>query len=96
MIRIENVHKKYGDLDVLKGVHLEIKKSEVLAIVGASGAGKSTLLQIIGTLDTQIKGRFGLKTKMFSSSLNPPSINFEIPKSVLSFNFIIFYQNLRH
>lgn len=51
MIKAENIHKKYGDLEVLKGVDLHIKKSEIVAIVGPSGAGKTTLLQILGTLD---------------------------------------------
>ncbi len=51
MITIENIHKSYGDLNVLKGVNLAIEKGKVISIVGASGAGKSTLLQIIGTLD---------------------------------------------
>ena len=51
MIKAENIHKKYGDLEVLRGVDLHIKKSEIVAIVGPSGAGKTTLLQILGTLD---------------------------------------------
>ncbi len=51
MIIAQNLHKKYGDLEVLKGVNLHIKKSEIVAIVGPSGAGKTTLLQILGTLD---------------------------------------------
>jgi len=51
MIVAENLHKKYGNLEVLKGVSLHIKQGEVISIVGPSGAGKTTLLQLIGTLD---------------------------------------------
>lgn len=52
MIKAINLHKFYEELHVLKGVNLEIKKSEVISIVGASGTGKTTLLQILGTLDS--------------------------------------------
>jgi len=55
MIIGENIHKYYGDVEVLKGVNLHIKKGEIVAIVGPSGAGKTTLLQILGTLDKPLK-----------------------------------------
>jgi len=51
MIKAKNIHKYYGNLHVLKGVDIEISKSEIVSIVGPSGAGKTTLLQILGTLD---------------------------------------------
>jgi lipoprotein-releasing system ATP-binding protein len=51
MISAQDIYKKYNSLEVLKGVSLEVKKGEIVSIVGASGAGKTTLLQILGTLD---------------------------------------------
>ena len=55
MIIGKNIHKYYGDVEVLKGLDLHIKKGEIVAIVGPSGAGKTTLLQILGTLDKPLK-----------------------------------------
>ena len=57
MIRITDIHKRFGTLEVLKGVSLEVAPHEVVSIVGASGAGKTTLLQIIGTLSRPDAGR---------------------------------------
>jgi len=51
MIKVNNIHKTFGTLEVLKGIDLTIQDGEVVAIVGKSGAGKTTLLQIMGTLE---------------------------------------------
>ncbi len=52
MIQVIDIHKSFGNIEVLKGINLDIKKGELVSIVGASGAGKTTLLQIIGTLSS--------------------------------------------
>ena len=57
MIEVKNIWKTFGDLKVLKGVHLKVEKGEIVAIIGKSGAGKTTLLQIIGTLDRPTSGQ---------------------------------------
>ncbi|MBC2840649.1 ABC transporter ATP-binding protein [Robiginitalea sp. SC105] len=56
MISARNIHKFYGNLEVLKGVDLEIEKAEIVSVVGPSGAGKTTLLQLLGTLDLPASG----------------------------------------
>ncbi|MBT3648534.1 MAG: ABC transporter ATP-binding protein [Flavobacteriales bacterium] len=78
MIEASGVTKKYGTLEVLKGIDLEISASEIVSIVGASGAGKTTLLQILGTLDQPDAGEvvingtnvFNLKDKDVSDFRN--------------------------
>ena len=50
MIKIKNINKSYGNLQILKDINLDINKGEIVTIIGKSGAGKTTLLQIVGTL----------------------------------------------
>ena len=56
MLSAKGIHKNYGQLEVLKGVDLELNKGEIVSIVGPSGSGKSTLLHILGTLDRPASG----------------------------------------
>ena len=56
MIHLENITKSFGNLQVLRGIDMEVKKGEIVSIVGPSGAGKTTLLQIMGTLDMPDSG----------------------------------------
>ncbi|MBR5484011.1 MAG: ABC transporter ATP-binding protein [Alistipes sp.] len=67
MIKAENIHKSFGSLEVLKGVTLNIKPSEVVSIVGPSGAGKTTLLQILGTLSKPDSGSLTIDGKQINT-----------------------------
>jgi len=76
MIKATGITKKYGDLQVLKGVDVEIAKGEVVSIVGASGAGKSTLLHIIGTLDSADSGKLQFEDQIITSMNSRQLANF--------------------
>lgn len=76
ILQARDIHKNYGKLWVLKGVDVEIKKGEIVSIVGPSGSGKSTLLHILGTLDRPDKG------EVF---INQQKINFLRDKEVADF-----------
>lgn len=67
MIQANDIHKSFGSLEVLKGVSLSVKPSEVVSIVGPSGAGKTTLLQILGTLSKPDSGSLAIDGKQINS-----------------------------
>ncbi len=73
MISLRNIHKSFGNLEVLKGIDLDIQQGEMVSIVGPSGAGKTTLLQIMGTLDRPNEGSLRIAdtdvTRLSSSAL---------------------------
>ena len=66
MLTGKNIYKRYGSLEVLRGVNLEISKGEVVAIVGPSGCGKSTLLHILGSLDKADMGEIVINNTALS------------------------------
>jgi lipoprotein-releasing system ATP-binding protein len=67
MISGKNIHKKYGVVEVLKGVDIDIQKGEIASIVGPSGSGKSTLLHILGTLDKGDSGTVSMNNVLINS-----------------------------
>lgn len=67
MISGKNIYKRFGTVEVLKGVNIEINKGEVVSIVGPSGSGKSTLLHILGTLDKADMGEVTMNDVLISS-----------------------------
>jgi lipoprotein-releasing system ATP-binding protein len=90
MIKARNIHKFYGELEVLKGVDLTIEKGEIVSVVGASGAGKTTLLQILGTLDLPAPRQDNLL------EINGRDITGLTQKQLARFrNFINYYPNSR-
>lgn len=76
MLTAKNIFKKYGTLEVLKGVDLKINKGEIVSIVGSSGAGKSTLLHILGTLDSPDGGEIYLDNTRIDALKGKPLARF--------------------
>jgi len=63
VLNVRNITKSYGDVNVLKGINLEVQEKEIISIVGASGAGKSTLLHILGTLENADSGTLSISSQ---------------------------------
>lgn len=78
MLSTKAIRKRYGNLEVLKGVSMQVNEAEIVSVVGASGAGKSTLLHVLGTLETPDSGEliirntdvFALKPKALAAFRN--------------------------
>ena len=87
MIRIENLHKNFGNLEVLKGVSLNINKGEIVSIIGSSGSGKSTLLRCINLLETLDSGKIIVDgININERSVNIDNVRKEIGMVFQSFN----------
>ncbi len=86
----KQITKSYGDLKVLKGIDIEIKKGEIVSIVGASGAGKSTLLHILGTLDNPDSGKLHIKNQNITTLNNNQLARFRN----LNIGFVFQFHNL--
>lgn len=66
MIKVKNLHKSYGNIPVLKGINLDVKEGEVLAIIGPSGSGKSTFLRCLNFLEKAEKGIIQIKNEVIN------------------------------
>ncbi|HYE11228.1 MAG TPA: amino acid ABC transporter ATP-binding protein [Patescibacteria group bacterium] len=75
MIKLENVYKSFGDLEVLKDINLTVKKGEVVCIIGPSGSGKSTLLRSLNHLERITKGSVYINNELVDERKNDKDVN---------------------
>lgn len=87
MVEAKGITKRFGDLEVLKGIDLSIASGEVVSITGASGAGKTTLLQILGTLDKPTSGSVRIDGEEVSRLTDRPLAHFRNKKIGFVFQF---------
>lgn len=73
MIRVENLYKSYGDLEILKGIDAHIQPQEVVVVIGPSGSGKSTFLRCLNGLEKSNKG----KIEIVGMELTNPKTNIQ-------------------
>ncbi|MCS7028839.1 MAG: ABC transporter ATP-binding protein [Bacteroidia bacterium] len=87
MLQIQGLYKRYGNLEILKDIHFEIQKGEVVALVGASGAGKSTLLHLIAGLDKADSGQIIFEGVSISQLSSKEMAHYRNQKIGLIFQF---------
>ena len=87
MIKVENIKKSYGNIDVLKGININVGDGEIVSIVGKSGAGKSTLLQILGTIEKPDSGHIVIDGIDVQKLGNKPLADFRNSKIGFVFQF---------
>jgi polar amino acid transport system ATP-binding protein len=83
MVRAQNVHKSFGHLEVLKGIDLEVRRGEVMTLLGPSGSGKSTFLRLINHLETITSGRLSVDGKLVGYTERHGRLH-ELPESDVS------------
>jgi polar amino acid transport system ATP-binding protein len=76
MLALEGIHKRFGDLEVLKGIDLEVGRGEVVCVIGPSGSGKSTLLRCINLLEPPEEGRILLEGKEITGGASSADVDF--------------------
>lgn len=87
MIKIENLHKSFGDLEVLKGINNEIKHKEVVCVIGPSGSGKSTFLRCINLLEEVTSGRIFIDgVEITDSNVDVPKVRSQVGMVFQHFN----------
>lgn len=86
MIKIRDLHKTYGDLEVLKGIDLDVDKSEVVVVIGPSGSGKSTLLRCVNYLEVPSKGMISIDGEEITRDVNINTVRAEVGMVFQHFN----------
>ena len=86
MIKIRNLHKRYGNLEILKGIDLDVEKSEVVVVIGPSGSGKSTLLRCVNYLEVPSDGMITIDGQDITRDVNINTIRAEVGMVFQHFN----------
>ena len=86
MIKIRNLHKRYGNLEILKGIDLDVEKSEVVVVIGPSGSGKSTLLRCVNYLEVPSDGLITIDGQDITRDVNINTIRAEVGMVFQHFN----------